>query len=251
MTTHSRTALLRTGVVLTALVIAGTVRVAADDSAPVDLTGVWMPTAIGPDGNRNRTWPAKPPYLPAVQSAYDAYRARADADPEEYDNARSCLPYIMPQPMLLVAQYPLEIVQTAGRVTMIFELHNDVRRIYTDNRTAPAGLRPTWMGYSVGRWEAETLVVRTTSVRDGLANTPHGPDMVLTERLRLIEDKDGKTMLEDAVTVDDPSTYSEPFTVHNFFRQHAGVEIGEYFCSEDLWQQNLSGDASKIPWRNN
>jgi hypothetical protein len=225
--------------------------ISAAGSAPVDLTGVWMPTAIGPDGNRNRTWPPKPPFVPAVQAAYDAYRVRADANPEEYDNARSCLPYIMPRPMLLVAQYPLEIVQTDARVTMIFELHNDVRRIYLDGRSPPTGLRPTWMGYSVGHWDGDTLVVRTMSVRDGTTDQPHGPNMSLTERLRLIKDKDGKTMLEDEITVDDPATYAEPFKVRNFFRQRAGVEIGEYFCSEDLWQQNLSGNATKIPWRNN
>jgi hypothetical protein len=58
-------------------------------------------------------------------------------------------------------------------------------------------------------------------------------------------------MLEDEIMVDDPETYSEPFKVHNYFRHRAGVEIGEYFCSEDLWQQSLSGNKSKIPWRNN
>ncbi len=218
--------------------------------AAVDLTGVWMPTAIGPDGNRNRTWPAKPPLLPAVQAEYDAYRVLADANPVDFDNARSCLPYIMPRPMLVVAQYPLEIVQTDERVTMIFELHNDVRRIYLDGRTPPGGLRPTYMGYSVGHWEGDALVVRTTSVRDGTIDQPHGPSMALTERLRLIKDKDGNTMLEDEIAVDDPATYAEPFTVRNFFRQRPGVEIGEYFCSEDLWQQNLSGNTTKIPWRN-
>ena len=219
-------------------------------AAPVDLTGVWMPTAIGPDGNRNRTWPANPPLTPALQAEYDAYRVRAAANPEDFDNARSCLPYIMPRPMLVVAQYPLEIIQTEGRLTMIFELHNDVRRIYLDGRAPPSGLRPTWMGYSVGRWEGDVLVVRTTSVRDGTTDQPHGPSMVLTERLRLIKDKDANTMLEDEITVDDPATYAERFTVRNFFRQRPGVEIGEYFCSEDLWQQNLSGNTTKIPWRN-
>jgi hypothetical protein len=223
----------------------------AAPSPPVDFTGVWMPTALGPDGNRNRTWPAMPPMLPAVQKAYDDYRVRADANPEEYDNARSCLPYIMPRPMLVVAQYPLEIQQTSDRLTMIFELHNDVRRIYLDGRAPPSGLRPTWMGYSVGHWDGDALVVRTTSVRDGTSDQPHGPSLALTERFRLVKDKDGQTMLEDEITVDDPATYSAPFTARNYFRQRPGVEIGEYFCSEDLWQQNLSGNTTKIPWRNN
>ncbi len=246
-----RRRLITTALAATLMFGLATLTAAPATAASADLSGVWMPTAIGPDGNRNRTWPAKPPLLPAVQAVYDAYRVRADAKPEEYDNARSCLPYIMPRPMLLVAQYPLEIVQTAERVTLIFELHNDARRIYLDGRLPPTGLRPTWMGYSVGRWEGETLVVRTTSVRDGTIDQPHGPKLTLTERLRLIQDKDGKTMLEDEIAVDDPETYSEPFKVRNYFRQRAGVEIGEYFCSEDLWQQNLSGNTSKIPWRNN
>jgi hypothetical protein len=224
---------------------------AAENVAPVDLSGVWMPTAIGPDGNRNRTWPQNPPFLPDARRAYEAYRAHIDADEEEYDSARSCLPYIMPHPMLLVAQYPLEIVQTAGRVTMIFELHNDVRRIYMDGRTPPTGLLASFMGYSVGHWDGDTLVVRTTGVRDGTMAYPHGPRMVVTERLRLIADKDGKTMLEDELTIDDPGTYSAPFKVRNFFRQYPGVEVGEYFCSEDLWRQNLSGNDTKIPWRDN
>ena len=226
-----RRRLITTALAATLMFGLATLTAAPATAASADLSGVWMPTAIGPDGNRNRTWPAKPPLLPAVQAVYDAYRVRADAKPEEYDNARSCLPYIMPRPMLLVAQYPLEIVQTAERVTLIFELHNDARRIYLDGRLPPTGLRPTWMGYSVGRWEGETLVVRTTSVRDGTIDQPHGPKLTLTERLRLIQDKDGKTMLEDEIAVDDPETYSEPFKVRNYFRQRAGVEIGEYFCS--------------------
>jgi hypothetical protein len=246
---RTRTPLLAAGALLLGLFVIFAAD-AANGIGPVDLSGVWMPTAIGPDGNRNRTWPAKPPFLPPVQAAYDAYRVHAAADEQEYDAARSCLPYIMPHPMLVVAQYPLEIVQTEGRLTMIFELHNDVRRVYLDGRTPPTGLRPTWMGYSVGRWEGKTLVIRTTAIRDGTINYPHGPALVVTERLDLIADKDGKTMLQDELTIDDPGTYSEPFIVRNFFRQHEGLEIGEYFCSEDLWQQNLSGRDSKIPWRN-
>ena len=224
----------------------------AAGSAPVDLSGVWMPTALGPDGNRNRTWPAKPPFVPAVQAAYDAYRVRADANPEEYDNARSCLPYIMPRPMLLVAQYPLEIVQTRGprdddlRAAQRRAAHLPRRAIAADGAFGPRGWATPWVTGKARRWSS-----RTTSVRDGTIDQPHGPNMTLTERLRLITDKDGKTMLEDEITVDDPATYSEPFKVRNFFRQRAGVEIGEYFCSEDLWQQNLSGNTSKIPWRNN
>jgi hypothetical protein len=224
---------------------------AADQGGPKgrDINGVWMPTAIGPDGKRNRTWPADPPFLPAVKKAYDAYSAGAKIDPEDFDEERNCLPYGMPYNMLLVAQYPLEIVQTKDRVTVIFELHNDVRRIYLDGPPAPTGLEPTWMGFSTGHWDGDTLSITTTGVRDGTMTRPHGPYMVIHEKLHLITDDKGETMLEDEMTIDDPGTYSEPFVVKNYFRRHPGLEIGEYFCSEDLWRRNLSGEKTDIPWR--
>ena len=236
---------------LLGLLIATSSSVAADTTGPRgrNFNGVWMPTAIGPDGQRNRTWPAEPPFLPAVKKAYDAYRANAKIDPEDFDEERNCLPYGMPYNMLLVAQYPLEIIQTKGRMTIIFELHNDVRRIYLDGRAVPTGLRPSWMGYSTGEWDGDTLTVTTTSVRDGSMSRPHGPHMVIRERLHLISDSTGATMLEDEMTIDDPGTYSKPFTVKNYFRQHPGLEIGEYFCSEDIWRRNLSGENTEIPWR--
>jgi hypothetical protein len=244
---------LRPLVGLCALVLAAspTGVVTAERSAPAspDFSGVWMPTAIGPDGQRNLSWPQHPPFLPAVQKAYDAYLVNKKTDPEDFDEERDCLPYGMPYQMLLVAQYPFEIIQTKDRVTMIFELHNDVRRIYVDGRAIPSGLRSTWFGYSTGRWDGDTLSITTKAVRDGSMTRPHGPNMVITERLHMIADHEGKPMLVDEMTIDDPGTYSAPFTVKNYFRQHAGLEVGEYFCSEDLWQRNLSGEDTDIPWR--
>lgn len=233
---------------LCALTLMASSSIAASESSP-DIGGVWMPTAIGPDGERNYSWPQKPPFLPAVQKAYDDYRAHMKSDPEDFDEERSCLPYGMPYQMLLVAQYPFEIIQTTGQVTMIFELHNDVRRIYLDGRTIPTGLRPTWFGYSTGQWDGDTLSITTKAMRDGSMTRPHGPNMVITERLHLIKDRGGKTMLVDEVTIDDPQTYSKPFTVKNYFRHHPGLEVGEYFCSEDLWHRNLTGQDTDIPWR--
>lgn len=220
-------------------------------AAPIDLTGIWMPTAIGPDGERNRTWPEKPPFLPEVQVEYDAYSALMESNAKEFDAARSCLPYVMPRPMLVTAQYPLDFIQTDTQLTIVFELHSDVRRIFLDGREPPSGLLPTWMGYSTGRWDGESLVVTTTAVRDATMPRPHGPQAAITERFRLIADREGKQMLENEITISDAEHYVEPITVKNYFRQHEGLEMGEYFCSEDLWRQNLSGVDSEIPWRNN
>jgi hypothetical protein len=223
--------------------------VAHAEAPPLDFNGVWMPTAIDPQGQRNQTWPQQPPFLPEVAAAHQDYRKRYN--PIVDDAGRSCLPYGMPYQMLMVAQYPLEIVQTDDRITIIFELHNDVRRIFLDGRKRPADLLPSWMGYSIGRWEeaGRTLVIETTHMREGRMPRPHGPYLKVTEKLRFVDGGKAGRMIELAMTVDDPKTYSQPFTVKQYFRQYPNLEIGEYFCSEDLWRQNLSGHEGYIPWR--
>jgi len=230
-----------------AMVLAASSAVAAEE--PPNLSGVWMPTVIAPDGSRNRAWPENPPFRPEVQAAYETYKQKLAANPEDYDEARNCLPYGMPYQMLLVAQYPMEIVDTGDRLTMIFELHNDVRRIHLDDGPPPTGLRPGFQGYSIGHWVGDTLYIETTHIREGGMPRPHGPRLRITEHIRLIADQEGTPMLEDVMTIDDPDTYTEPFTTRTYFRRQAGLEMGEYFCSEDLWRLNLSGKDSTIPWR--
>jgi len=216
-------------------------------AAPPDLTGIWMPTAITPAGERNRLWPEHPPFLPRVQQRVDQYYAEYDA--VEDDAGRSCLPDGMPRQMLITAQYPIEIIETDGQITILFELHNDVRRIYLDGRDHPEGLLPTWLGHSIGHYEGDTLVVETTGIRGTRLPRPSSPELKLTERINEIDGGERGQMFTIDTTIEDPLVYSEPFTVRNYFWRQTDIEMGEYFCSEDLWQQSLSGSESKLPWR--
>ena len=216
-------------------------------AAPPDLTGIWMPTAIAPDGSRNTVWPQKLPFTKEAQAIVDRYRA--DYDALEDDTGRNCLPYGMPQQMLVVAQYPLEFIQTPQRLTLLFELHNDARRVYFDTRQHPQGLLPSWMGHSVGWYEGDTLVIETVGVRSEGAPRPHSPLMKLTERFHEVEGGTRGRMLKLDMTIEDPLVYATPITLHTYFRREKDIEMGEYFCSDDLWQQSQSGDQSQIPWR--
>ena len=216
------------------------------NDAPVDFTGIWMPTQIGPGGERNQVFPEALPFLPEVQARNEEFLA--DFDHEVDDSTRSCLPYGMPRQMLTVAQYPTEIIQTEDRITILVELHNDVRRIYLDGRAPPDGLRPTWMGYSVGRWEGESLVVTTTDIREQGLPRPQSRDLTLQERFTFIEGQAGP-MIELEITHEDPRVYSRPFTLKTYYRQYEGLEMGEYFCNEDVWRLNLDGNPSELPWR--
>jgi hypothetical protein len=73
-----------------------------------------------------------------------------------------CLP---PGPMITFSG-PLKIVQTADLVAVLYELPNNFRQIFMDGRALPKDPNPTWQGYSVGRWEGETLVVETIGFND-------------------------------------------------------------------------------------
>jgi hypothetical protein len=217
------------------------------ESAVPVISGVWMPTAIGPNGERTQVMDANIPYLPEVSDAIAAFRA--NYNPVVDDAARSCLPYGMPRQMMVRAQYPMEVIQTDEEVTLIFELHNDTRHIHLDQRLFPQGLLPTWMGYSVGTWNGAELQVETRAIREHGYPDPQSNELRVAERVRVVESVDAGPMLEWELTVTDPRTYGAAVVARNYFRRYPDLQMGEYFCSEDLWRQNLDGRSENIPWR--
>lgn len=212
-----------------------------------DISGVWMPTAIGPDGERSPLYADERPYLPEVRQGIEQFQA--NYNPVVDDASRSCLPYGMPRQMMLRAQYPLEIIQTDSELTIIFELHNDMRRVHLDGRPFPQGLLPSWMGYSVGAWQGDELAIETRAMREAGYPEPQSRDLQVRERVRMVESEHAGTMLEWELTLVDPHTFSEPVVARNWYRRYPGLQMGEYFCSEDLWRQNLDGRTGNIPWR--
>jgi len=214
-------------------------------AAPPDLSGVWMP-----ETKRTEALPRALPFTAKVQAAVDLSRKTYD---EHLDDAgRNCLPYGMPQSMLGTAAYPHEIIQQPDRVTMLFELHMGVRRIYLDGRKIPADAMRTRMGYSVGHWEGSTLVVETAALMPQTSGARRSERMRIVERFDLLtgpNEPKGKS-LRVQITIDDPETYTRPLTVNKYYTYGTGeFEMGEYFCTEDLWQQIYSGNESRIPWR--
>ncbi len=215
---------------------------ASAQAAPPDISGIWMP-----ETKRTEQLPRPLPFTPKVQTEVDLARKTYD---EHLDDAgRNCLPYGMPQSMLGTAAYPHEIIQHGDRVTMLFELHMGVRRIFVDGRKIPADAMRTRMGYSIGRWEGQTLVVETAALAPQTSGFRRSERMRITERFELLNEPAGKA-LRVQVTIDDPETYTRPLTVNKYYKYGSGeFEMGEYFCTEDLWQQLYSGNESRIPWR--
>jgi hypothetical protein len=116
-------------------------------------------------------------------------------------------------PQMLVLPTMRKIVQTPGLVLILSEYNVHYRQIFTDWRPLPDDPQPTWSGYSVGKWEGDTLVVHSLGYRDDqtldLRGSPLTNAARVTERFR----RPAFGRLEIEVTVDDPKAYTRPFTV--------------------------------------
>jgi hypothetical protein len=127
------------------------------------------------------------------------------------------------------------IVQAPGMVVLSYEMVHDTRVIYTDGRPhLNPGMRQ-WLGSSRGHWEGNTLVVETgnftdeTSIGGGNGNgLRHSRDMKITERITRV----GEDELRYEVRVDDPKTYTKPFTISLPLTSPPGYELLPYECHE-------------------
>ena len=128
---------------------------------------------------------------------------------------------------------PRKIVQTPGLVIIIYEANFGLRQIFTDGRPLPSNVpEPWWFGYSVGRWEGDTLVVETTGfIEDGwldINGNPLTESAKVTERFRRMNYGN----LEIEVTVDDSNAYTRPWTVKVKQRIMLDTELIEFICQD-------------------
>ena len=124
----------------------------------------------------------------------------------------------------------MRIVQSPTEVAITYEMLHDTRVIPLDGRAqASAGVRQ-YMGSSVGHFEGNTLVVETTNLTDELpvGRMPHSEDAKLTEKFTRID----PDMIDYVVTVNDPRTYTAPWTFRMTLTTQPGYEVLEYSCHE-------------------
>jgi hypothetical protein len=124
----------------------------------------------------------------------------------------------------------MRIVQSPTEVAITYEMLHDTRVIPLDGRPqASTGVRQ-YMGSSVGHFEGNTLVVETTNLTDELpvGRMPHSEDLKLTEKFTRID----PDMIDYVVTVNDPRTYTAPWTFRMTLTTQPGYEVLEYSCHE-------------------
>ena len=163
--------------------------------------------------------------------------AKALKDQRTKDNAKDnpdahCLP--LGNMQLHLHPEPRKIIQGKNEIVILYEGNGGVRQIFTDGRALPAGdPQPWWFGYSIGKWEGETLVVQTSGFRDGgwldVNGSPLTDQGKMTERFRRIN----YGTLELELTVDDAKAYTKPFTVKYNQRLMPDDELIEFVCQEN------------------
>jgi len=149
----------------------------------------------------------------------------------------SCLPTGIPLSTLVSEVH--KIVQTPGLIVVMLELDSANRQIYTDGRKHPVDPNPSWLGYSVGKWEGDTLLVDTIGFNDktqlDLMGHPHSEGMRVLERFH----RRDFGHLDMEITIDDPKMYTKPFTIKVTHLLQADSDILEYFCENEKDRAHL------------
>jgi hypothetical protein len=179
--------------------------------------------------------------LPFTPWGAQLRRERMAADSKDNPDA-ACLPLGLMQ--LHTHSQPRKIIQTKDLIVILYEANANVRQIFLDGRPAPSDdPQPWWYGYSRGWWEGDTLVVETTNFRDGgwldVNGAPLSGQGKLTERFR----RPTVGTLEIDVTIDDPKSYTKPWTVRVNQRLLPDTELIEFICNENQRFDPASGGA--------
>jgi hypothetical protein len=166
-----------------------------------------------------------PPVLPqAATRQMVAYPTQSADGPEDRGLTERCITFGVPDVLAGYNSY-YQVVQTPDAVVLYAEKIHDARIIPLDGRPhAPSSIR-TWLGDSRGRWEGDTLVVETVNLRRSF--------LIASDRLKLVErfTRVGPNTLHYEITVDDPETWTRPWTFMIPLRRTEQA-IYEYACHE-------------------
>ncbi len=208
----------------------------AADGKP-DVSGIWWVPSYGPANAgvppkylNNLAADLKPEEVPLQPWAAALFKQRGADLSKDFPYTR-CLPTGVP--MISSFPTPWKIIQNPGLVVILYENSAAYRQIFTDGRVLSKDANPTWMGYSVGHWEPDALVVETAGFNDktwlDFSGHPH------TDAMRVIERFQRRDMrhLDVRITIDDPKAYTKPWTVTIPAELFPDGDLLEAVCNEN------------------
>jgi hypothetical protein len=195
----------------------------------VDLSGFWMPT--NPVKHLlNLAADLKSGDVPLQPWAQALYQERIDNNGKDHPGVR-CWPSGIPEKNNIPDG--LKLVHTPDLVIFLYESRTIYRQVFTDGRPLPTDAQPTWMGYSIGKWEGDTFVVETIGQNGrtwlDMRGLPATEALHLTERYT--RPSIGKMDIE--VTIDDPKAYTRPWKVNLSWTLQPDTDLIESICEEN------------------
>jgi hypothetical protein len=127
-----------------------------------------------------------------------------------------------------------KIAQSPHLIVILYESDGTHRQIYTDGRSLPKEIvQPAWLGYSVGHWDRDTLVVESAGFNDktwlDVTGHPHSEAMRMVERYH----RRDFGHMDIEVTFDDPQMYTQPFTIKFTYLLLADSDVFENICENE------------------
>ena len=189
-----------------------------------DLSGIWEQQDARATGY----------YLDGIDIPWRPWAAallKQNTEDNQKENPESrCLPRGLPKADAFDIH---KIVQTPGLILVLYEYQTTYRQIFTDGRSLPQDPNPSWMGYSVGHWEGDTLVVESNGFNgkawlSGRGN-PTSDGMRLTERIR----RRDFGHMDIQITIDDPKAYTKRWTAELHPELVPDTELLEFVCDEN------------------
>ncbi len=174
------------------------------------------------------------PFQPWAEQLFNERRAHPGRD----DPEARCLPQGVPKVNTL--PYPFKVMSMPGETVILYEMFYLYRQIFTDGRDFPKEfLSPSWMGYSIGKWEGDDFVVTTAGVNEDFwmdsIGHPHTSALKVTERFH----RSDVGHMQVNVTIDDPKAYTKPWGA--VIKQHLvpDSELLEFVCEKNLDPQHF------------
>ncbi len=179
------------------------------------------------------------PYLPGAITQREANAmGRLELDPEI-----KC--YMAGVPRSTYLPYPFQVIQSDDDILIAYQFAGAVRHV---NMADPSdAIIPSWMGWSNGRWEGDTLVIDVTGLNANWldrAGNYYSTSARVTERLTL----ENADLIRYVATIEDPAVFSEPWTIAMplYRRQEANTQLLEYNCPE-FAEEAMYGDLRSKP----
>jgi len=202
-----------------------------------DLSGMWQPEVNAYRFNVIQDLKDEGIFRPEAEAVFQ----KRVADFHRTDPVTNCLPGGPSE--MLNAMY--RIIQSPAVVGVLYETGTGrYRQIYVDGRKLPKDPNPTWLGYSVGHWEGDTLVVESAGFNDRTwldrAGHPHSENLRVTERFRRAD----FGHMQFQITYDDPETLTKRLSFSLAVNYAADTDMLENVCNESDRKVHLVGSAN-------